>query len=49
MLIIVNVNVIVKGDFLHYIKGLKLADQLKTVFFNECYVFFINTFYQQKL
>jgi hypothetical protein len=49
MLVIVSANVTIKGDFLHYIKGLKLASQLKTVFFNKCYVFFTDTFYQQKL
>jgi hypothetical protein len=47
--VIVNINVVVKDNFLYYTKGLKLASQLKTVFFNKYYVFFINTSYQQKL
>jgi hypothetical protein len=46
---IISANVAVKGDFLYYIKRLKLASWLKTVFFNKCYIFFINTSYRQKL
>jgi hypothetical protein len=45
MLVIVSVNVAIKGDFLYYTKELKLAGRLKAVFFNKCYVFFTNTFY----
>jgi hypothetical protein len=45
MLVIINVNVIVKGNFLYYVKRLKLSSWLKTVFFNKCYVSFINIFY----
>jgi hypothetical protein len=47
--VIVSADVAVKGDFLHYARGLELASQLKAVFFDKCYVFFTNTSYQQKL
>jgi hypothetical protein len=47
--VIVSADVAVKGDFLHYARGLKLAGRLKTVFFNECYVSFTDIFYRQKL
>jgi hypothetical protein len=47
--VIVSADVAVKGDFLHYARGLELAGRLKAVFFNKCYVFFTDTFYWQKL
>jgi superfamily II DNA helicase RecQ len=47
--VIVSADVAVKGDFLHYARGLKLAGQLKTVFFDKCHVSFTDTSYRQKL
>jgi superfamily II DNA helicase RecQ len=44
-LIVVSANRAVQGEFLHYAKGLELSGQLAYVFFDECYVAFIDTLY----
>jgi superfamily II DNA helicase RecQ len=38
-----------QGRFMHYAQGLALSGQLAHVFFNECYVAFTNTSYQERL
>jgi hypothetical protein len=37
------------GEFLHYIKGLKLKGQLAYIFFNEVHVTFIDILYREQL
>ena len=48
-LIVVSADQAVRGEFLHYAKGLELSGQLAHVFFDECHVAFTDTGYRERL
>jgi hypothetical protein len=48
-LVVVSANIAINNNFLYYARRLKLAGQLKAIFFDEGYIAFINTSYQKKL
>jgi superfamily II DNA or RNA helicase len=48
-LMVVSADRAMKGEFLHYAKGLELSGHLAHVFFDECHVAFTDTSYRERL
>ncbi len=48
-LMVVSADWAVKGEFLHYAKGLELSGHLAHLFFDECHVAFTDTSYREQL
>jgi hypothetical protein len=44
--VLVSADIVVTDDYLRYAQGLKLADQLRAIYFDECHVLYTDTSYR---